>query len=346
MSIGLHHLRYFVAVAEEGNVSRAADRLHIAQPSLSAQIKYLEDHLGTPLFRRHARGVELTRAGALFLVEARKSIQAADAAVAVARTASRGEIGRLRIGFIVGTQVEATSRILRTFRERYPAVELELAEHTFADPSAGLNGGKVDVAFVMPPFSHHGLSFEEIHRVPRVAVVSEAHPLARRATISVRELFDDPWHAAQTRPHHRLDRQVHPARGRRRGRRAGGRLGRRRLQPARRPLRAGDRYRTRHHRPRMALQCLEPADRTLSRDRSGTTRSVLNAIRSRPLVALRTAAGRAAGHYDRPRRWAAPGGPRVPGYRAGHVGDGDRRRRGRAVGGCWPPSGSTPNRSC
>ncbi len=198
MSIGLHHLRYFVAVAEEGNVSRAADRLHIAQPSLSAQIKYLEDHLGTPLFRRHARGVELTRAGALFLVEARKSIQAADAAVAVARTASRGEIGRLRIGFIVGTQVEATSRILRTFRERYPAVELELAEHTFADPSAGLNGGKVDVAFVMPPFSHHGLSFEEIHRVPRVAVVSEAHPLARRATISVRELFDDPWIVAET----------------------------------------------------------------------------------------------------------------------------------------------------
>src|SRR6266498_4665242 len=168
MSIGLHHLRYFVAVAEEGNVSRAADRLHIAQPSLSAQIKYLEDHLGTPLFRRHARGVELTRAGALFLVEARKSIQAADAAVAVARTASRGEIGRLRIGFIVGTQVEATSRILRTFRERYPAVELELAEHTFADPSAGLNGGKVDVAFVMPPFSRSEEHTSELQSRPHL----------------------------------------------------------------------------------------------------------------------------------------------------------------------------------
>src|SRR6266508_2036112 len=89
MPVGLHHLRYFVAVAEESNVSRAADRLHVAQPSLSAQIKYLEDHLGTPLFRRHPRGVELTRAGALSLAEARKSVQAADAAVAAARTAAR-----------------------------------------------------------------------------------------------------------------------------------------------------------------------------------------------------------------------------------------------------------------
>jgi DNA-binding transcriptional LysR family regulator len=198
MSIGLHHLRYFVAVAEEGNVSRAADRLHIAQPSLSAQIKYLEEHLGTALLRRHPRGVELTRAGALFLVEARKSVAAADAAVAAARAAARDDVGQLRIGFIVGTQVESTSRILRAFRERYPAVELELAEHTFADPSAGLNDGTVDVAFVMPPITHSGLSFEEIYHVPRVAVVSEAHRLARRATISVRELFDDPWIVADT----------------------------------------------------------------------------------------------------------------------------------------------------
>jgi DNA-binding transcriptional LysR family regulator len=198
MSIGLHHLRYFVAVAEEGNVSRAADRLHIAQPSLSAQIKYLEDHLGTQLFRRHPRGVELTRAGALFLAEARRSVQAADAAVAAARMASRTEAGRLRIGFIVGTQVEPTSRILRAFRQRYPAVELDLAEYTFSDPSAGLNSGDVDLAFVMPPIGHNGLRFEEIYHVPRVAVVAERHPVAGRATIFVRELFDDPWIVAET----------------------------------------------------------------------------------------------------------------------------------------------------
>lgn len=198
MPIGLHHLRYFVAVAEEGNVSRAADRLRLAQPSLSAQLKYLEEQLGVQLFRRHTRGVELTRAGALFLTEARASLEAADRAVAVARMASRGEAGRLRLGFIVGTQVEATSRILRVFRERYPRVEVEFAEYTFADPSAGLNSGEVDLAFVMPPLTHRGLRFEEVFRAPRVAVLSEGHPLAGRGAIPVRELFDDPWIVAET----------------------------------------------------------------------------------------------------------------------------------------------------
>ncbi len=198
MAVGLHHLRYFVAVAEEGNISRAADRLRIAQPSLSAQIKYLERTIGTPLFLRHPRGVELTRAGALFLADARKSIQAADAATAAARTASRGEAGTLRVGFIVGTQVEPTSRILGAFRHRYPAAELELAEYTFSDPSAGLNSGQVDIAFIMPPISHEGLSIQEIYHVPRVAVISAGHRLASRATISVHELFDDPWIVADT----------------------------------------------------------------------------------------------------------------------------------------------------
>jgi DNA-binding transcriptional LysR family regulator len=158
----------------------------------------LEDHVGTPLFRRHSRGVELTRAGTLFLAEAYTSIRAADAAVAAARTAARGEVGRVRIGFIVGTQVQATSQILRAFRDRYPGVDLDLAEYTFADPSAGLNDGEVDVAFVMPPISHNGLSFEEVYHVPRVAVVNEAHPLAERDSISVRELFHDTWIVAQT----------------------------------------------------------------------------------------------------------------------------------------------------
>jgi DNA-binding transcriptional LysR family regulator len=173
-------------------------RLCIAQPSLSAQIKYLERTTGAPLFTRHPRGVELTRAGALFLAEARKAIQAADAAIAAARTASRGEAGTLRVGFIVGTQVEPTSRVLSAFRQRHPHAELEFAEYTFSDPSAGLNGGHVDIAFIMPPITRNGLRIEEIYHVPRVAVISTGHRLASRATISVRELFDDPWIVART----------------------------------------------------------------------------------------------------------------------------------------------------
>jgi DNA-binding transcriptional LysR family regulator len=198
MPVGLHHLRYFVAVAEEGNVSRAADRLRIAQPSLSAQIRYLERTIGAPLFVRHPRGVELTRAGALFLADARKSIRAAEAAIAAARAASRDEAGTLRVGLIVGTQVEPISRILSVFRRRYTAAELELAEYNFSDPSAGLNSGQVDIAFIMPPITHNGLSIKEIYHVPRVAVISAGHRLASRATISVHELFDDPWIVTET----------------------------------------------------------------------------------------------------------------------------------------------------
>jgi DNA-binding transcriptional LysR family regulator len=196
MPIGLHHLRYFVAVAEEGHVTRAAQRLRIAQPSLSAQIRYLERQVGGPLFRRHPRGVELTPAGEAFLTEARAALAAADAAVAAARRASRPS--RLRLGLIVGTQIEVTSTVLYAYRSRHEEVALDLVEHSFADPSAGLNGGEVDVAFVMPPFAHEGLRFETLWSAPRVAVLPSGHPLAGRAAVSVRELFDEPWIVAET----------------------------------------------------------------------------------------------------------------------------------------------------
>ncbi len=134
----------------------------------------------------------------MFLVEARRTVAAADRAVAVGRTAARGAAGELRIGFIVGTQVEPTSRIVASFRTRHPGVRVEFAEHTFADPSAGLGSRDVDVAFVMPPISHDGLEFCTIHEAPRVAVVAASHRLAGRASVSVRELLDDPWIPAQT----------------------------------------------------------------------------------------------------------------------------------------------------
>jgi DNA-binding transcriptional LysR family regulator len=196
MPIGLHHLRYFVAVAEEGHVTRAARRLRIAQPSLSAQIRYLERQVGAALFRRHPRGVELTPAGGAFLAEARAALAAADAAVGAARRAS--EPSRLRLGLIVGTQIEVTSTVLNAYRSRHRGITLDLAEHSFADPSAGLNGGEVDVAFVMPPFAHRGLRFETLWSAPRVAVLPAGHPLAGRAALSVRELFDEPWIVADT----------------------------------------------------------------------------------------------------------------------------------------------------
>lgn len=196
--IGLHHLRYFVAVADERNLSRAAQRLYIAQPSLSTQIKYLEKTLGVTLFRRHPGGMEPTRAGALFLTEARQALASVHAAVAVARMAARGEAGTLRLGLIVGTSVEPTARIVKGFQQRYPEVGLDFAEHTFADPSAGLNANTTDLAFVRPPFSHDGLRLLEVCTEPRVAVLPDSHPLADRDTVSVHELFGEPWIVADT----------------------------------------------------------------------------------------------------------------------------------------------------
>jgi DNA-binding transcriptional LysR family regulator len=198
MPVGLHHLRYFVAVAEDRNMSRAAQRLHVAQPSLSAQIKYLEKTLGVTLFRRHPGGMEPTRAGALFLAEARHALESADAAVAVARMAARGDAGTLRLGLIVGTYVEPTAGIVKAFQHRHPKVQLDFAEHTFADPSAGLNANTTDLAFVQPPFTHDGLRFLEIYTEPRVAVLPDSHPLADSDAVSVRELFGEPWIVADT----------------------------------------------------------------------------------------------------------------------------------------------------
>jgi DNA-binding transcriptional LysR family regulator len=216
MPVGLHHLRSFVVVAEEANITRAAARLGIAQPSLSAQLKYLERHLGIQLLRRHRRGVELTQAGALFLDQARASLQAAEAAVATARMLARGQRGRLRVGFVVGTLIEPAAAILKAFRERHPQVQVELVEHTFADPSAGLNAGQVDVGVMTLPFTHRGLRFLEIAQAPRVAVLAEGHPLAGRDAIAVAELLDEVWIVAETSD--QVCRDFWLASGHRRGR--------------------------------------------------------------------------------------------------------------------------------
>jgi DNA-binding transcriptional LysR family regulator len=198
MALGLHHLRYVVVIAEEGNVTRAARRLHLSQPSLSAALREVERQVGTDLFVRHPWGMALTPAGEAFVAEARAAIGAADAAVTEARRAARGARQHLRVGFIVGTQVELTSQIVAAFRDRHPEVALDPVEHTFADPSAGLRSQQVDVAFVMPPFVSTGLVLEELLTAPRVAVLASSHPLAGRDFVEIGELFGEPWIYADT----------------------------------------------------------------------------------------------------------------------------------------------------
>src|SRR3954469_19663215 len=124
----LRHLRYFTAVAEERSFTRAAERLWVAQPGLSRQIRDLERELGTPLLERHARGVELTDVGELFLERARTALAAADSAAATGRDAEAGVVGAVRLGATMTTAWHPTASVLEEFARTRPRVELTLLE--------------------------------------------------------------------------------------------------------------------------------------------------------------------------------------------------------------------------
>lgn len=190
----LRHLRYFIAVAEELHFGRAARRLHIAQPPLSQQIRALEDELGVRLLDRNQRSVALTHAGALFLEEAYKTVAQADQAIRVAQRASRGEIGRLRIGFVSSIAYGPFPVRLRAFRERFPHVALELHELTTTSQTEALLKGTVDLGlFRQEAESAHaprveGLRMDLLRTEPFVVALPESHPLADRARIALSEL--------------------------------------------------------------------------------------------------------------------------------------------------------------
>jgi len=177
----LRHLRYFVAVADELNFTRAAKRLGITQPSLSSQIRQLETEMGTPLLRRETRGVELTDAGKLMLEEARVILAGVEhAKIGVGRRA-RGETGRINIGSAGATYFHPLiPTIIHEFRKKYPDVVLTPEESNTALLLARLRAGVIDLAFVRPPFSDtDGLRVEPLVKEPILMVLPATHPLGR-----------------------------------------------------------------------------------------------------------------------------------------------------------------------
>ncbi|MGW2169299.1 LysR family transcriptional regulator [Streptomyces sp. NPDC001705] len=190
--MNLRRLRAFVTVAEELHFTRAAAKLFVAQQSLSKQIAELEDQVGTSLFQRTSRSVELTSAGHVFLATAREVLARFDRGVAEARRVGLGEQATLRLGFVVGAALELTTLILSEFTGRHPEVRVELHEFGFSDPSAGLAGSSTDVAFVRLPSSAHDLVTVPLFTEPCVAGVSTAHPLGSRDRVRVRDLLDEP----------------------------------------------------------------------------------------------------------------------------------------------------------
>jgi DNA-binding transcriptional LysR family regulator len=179
----LRHLRYFVAVAEEGHVTRAAERLGIQQPPLSQQIRALENELDVQLFHRKARGVELTQAGATLLAEARAILERVEQAAAAARRTARGEAGRISIGFTSSASFHPfVPRAIRAFRETQPLVALGLEEGGTAELVEALRAEKIDAAFVRSPIGHAaGIEVASVLNEEMVAAFPSGHPLSTGA---------------------------------------------------------------------------------------------------------------------------------------------------------------------
>lgn len=187
----LRHLRYFVTLAEELHFGRAAERLHIAQPPLSQQIRQLETELGFQLFHRTKRTVQLTPSGQVFLAQVQGIFRQLEQAIQIGRQTSRGEMGQLVIGFVSSAAYNVLPTILRTFRTRVPGVSLELHELTTNEQSQWLREGRIDVGFVRPPVEEDQFNFEIIFEEALVVALPEAHGLANQSSVSLRSLSND-----------------------------------------------------------------------------------------------------------------------------------------------------------
>jgi DNA-binding transcriptional LysR family regulator len=201
--VELRHLRYFVSVAQELHFRRAAEKLHIVQPALSKQISALEKELGVRLLDRDRRRVTLTEAGRVFLEEALEVLAQADGAVARARAVSRGEVGRLDIGFIQPALAELLPRTLRVFRQHHPAVRLTIGETTSRTAIERIVGRSMHFAFTrLPTESRPDLCTEVVSEEPVLLTVPKGHPLAARESVAIADLAEEDFVL--------IDRKVEP----------------------------------------------------------------------------------------------------------------------------------------
>jgi DNA-binding transcriptional LysR family regulator len=187
----LRHLRYLIAVAEELSFTRAAERLHIAQPALSVQIRQFEAELGTELFDRSRRAITLTEAGTVMVAEARELLRRLDRAVALVRQMGAGAVGRLTIGFVPSASNAALPPLLTRFSATNPDVVLELREMAPAPLVSSLREGELDVALLYLPFDDPGLAQAVITREQFVVALPAHHRLAERPSLAAGELRDE-----------------------------------------------------------------------------------------------------------------------------------------------------------
>jgi DNA-binding transcriptional LysR family regulator len=189
----LRHLRYFVVVAEEQNVTRAAERLRVSQPALSRQVHDLEEELGVELFRRTAKALALTEAGKVFLREARAVVLRADQAVEAVRAAAVNCQGHLRVGYAPSLTAKFLPQALRLFERSSPGVRVSLHDLSSEECVQRLAARKLDLALTIEPSDAgaRGLVFEKIAAHEVKCAVATSHPLARRRFVLLAQLKDE-----------------------------------------------------------------------------------------------------------------------------------------------------------
>jgi LysR family hca operon transcriptional activator len=189
----LRHLRYFVAVAEELNFTRAAQRLNTAQPSLSQQIKHLEADVGVPLLDRNKRHVALTEGGKVFLGEAKEILARLDRAVQHAARAQQGKFTELIIGVVPAAEIKILPKLIPLVERRLPKVRLVFHNLPSAEQKRMLAAGSLDIGLLRGPLEDPRLEVEDILWEKLVAGLPAGHPLARKKAVSIRQLNDVPF---------------------------------------------------------------------------------------------------------------------------------------------------------
>jgi DNA-binding transcriptional LysR family regulator len=204
----LRHLRYFLAVGEALNFTKAAAQLRVAQPALSRQVQDLEDEIGVDLLRRSPRGVTLTAEGKLFLEEVRELLKRADGSVEKVRALARGEYGELHIGYAPSPTVEILPPALTAFQKAVPRVKVLLHDLSSDELITGLQNGTLELAIMVPPAGDQtaGIQFEVLRTYPLCVAMTAMHPFARMKSIPLEKLAAEPLVALRRKDYPESDR--------------------------------------------------------------------------------------------------------------------------------------------
>jgi DNA-binding transcriptional LysR family regulator len=203
----LRHLRYFVAVAEALNFTKASARLRVAQPALSRQMTDLEDEIGVDLMKRSPRGVTLTAEGKLFLDEVRELLKRADESVEKVRALARGEYGELDVGYAPSPTVEILPPALAAFQKAVPRVKVLLHDLASDELIAGLQNGTLELAIMVQPADDltTGIQFEVMRTYPLCVAMTARHPFARMKSIPLEKLATEPLVALRRKDYPEFD---------------------------------------------------------------------------------------------------------------------------------------------